>query len=423
MTPARKNLLSNIISLVIRTGLVLFLIPFYISNLGKELYSDWIILYTLPAIFELTNFGVNQAVNNTFSISYNQKKLKSEKIITHGLYFTFSIGLIISSLIFILWEWIGVFEFLNIESVNQDDSKLIVYFLTLKLFLDMIRGILSSYLFANNLNHYTIYINTFQYILESVIIICLVFIGKTLVLVSSVLLIPSLISCFVLLIINTKKFKYCFDFDFDFKYIKILLKPSYSFSLLSISEYTLNQGFLIVLKKYYLSESLIIFNSAKTLTNYIKQIQALISTSVFPVFNVYYGKNKFKELNSLYSKSRNITFIVTALICISFYIFGEFIWNLWLDDLVYFDKTLFYIFLIVQLIGSIWIISSNLIISTNKHFVFSQLYLISSILSVIVFYFYSNLLLISFSIVPVFYIIHHITMLIYSNSKINSILN
>lgn len=423
MTPARKNLLSNVISLIIRTGLVLFLIPFYIFNLGKELYSDWIILYTLPAIFELTNFGVNQAVNNTFSISYNQKKVNSEKIITHGLYFTFSIGLIISSLIFILWEWIGVFEFLNIESINQNDSKLIVYFLTLKLFLDMIRGILSSYLFANNLNHFTVYINTFQYILESVIIICLVFIGKTLVLVSSVLLIPPLISCFVLLIINTKKFKYFFDLDFDFKYIKILLKPSYSFSLLSISEYILNQGFLIVLKKYYLSESLIIFNSAKTLTNYIKQIQALISTSVFPVFNVYYGKNKFKELNSLYSKSRNITFIVTALICISFYVFGEFIWNLWLDDLVYFDKTLFYIFLIVQLIGSIWIISSNLIISTNKHFVFSQLYLISSILSVIAFYFYSNLLLISFSIVPVFYIIHHITMLIYSNSKINSILS
>ena len=152
MSPARKNLLSNIISLVIRTGFVLFLIPFYIINLGNELYSDWIILYTLPAIFELTNFGINQAVNNTFSISYNQKEEMSEKIITHGLYFTFSIGLIISSLILLSWEWLGLFEFLNIVSVNQDDSKLIVYFLTLKVFLDMIRGILSSYLFANNLN-------------------------------------------------------------------------------------------------------------------------------------------------------------------------------------------------------------------------------------------------------------------------------
>jgi len=423
VSPARKNLLSNIISLVIRTGFVLFLIPFYINNLGNELYSDWIILYTLPAIFELTNFGINQAVNNTFSISYNQKEEMSEKIITHGLYFTFSIGLIISSLILLSWEWLGLFEFLNIVSVNQDDSKLIVYFLTLKVFLDMIRGILSSYLFANNLNHFTIYINTIQYVLESLIIISLLLTGKTLVLISSLLLIPSLISCLGLLIINTKKFKYYFDLNFDFKYIKILLKPSYSFSLLSISEYILNQGFLIVLKKYYLSESLIIFNSAKTLTNYIKQIQALISTSVFPVFNVYYGKNKLKELFSLYFKSRNITFIITAIICCSLYVFGEFIWNIWLSNTVYFDSTLFNILLLIQLIGSIWIISSNLIISTNNHLVFSQLYLVSSIFSVVIFYLFSDLLLISFSLVPVFYMVHHITMLFYSNYKLKSILN
>ena len=423
MSPARKNLLSNIISLVIRTGFVLFLIPFYINNLGNELYSDWIILYTLPAIFELTNFGINQAVNNTFSISYNQKEEMSEKIITHGLYFTFSIGLIISSLILLSWEWLGLFEFLNIVSVNQDDSKLIVYFLTLKVFLDMIRGILSSYLFSNNLNHFTIYINTIQYVLESLIIISLLLTGKTLVLISSLLLIPSLISCLGLLIINTKKFKYYFDLNFDFKYIKILLKPSYSFSLLSISEYILNQGFLIVLKKYYLSESLIIFNSAKTLTNYIKQIQALISTSVFPVFNVYYGKNKLKELLSLYFKSRNITFIIAAIICCSLYVFGEFIWKIWLSNTVYFDSTLFNILLLIQLIGSIWIISSNLIISTNNHLVFSQLYLVSSILSVVIFYLFSNLLLISFSLVPVFYMVHHIIMLFYSNYKLKSILN
>ena len=423
MSPARKNLLSNIISLVIRTGFVLFLIPFYINNLGNELYSDWIILYTLPAIFELTNFGINQAVNNTFSISYNQKEEMSEKIITHGLYFTFSIGLIISSLILLSWEWLGLFEFLNIVSVNQDDSKLIVYFLTLKVFLDMIRGILSSYLFANNLNHFTIYINTIQYVLESLIIISLLLTGKTLVLISSLLLIPSLISCLGLLIINTKKFKYYFDLNFDVKYIKILLKPSYSFSLLSISEYILNQGFLIVLKKYYLSESLIIFNSAKTLTNYIKQIQALISTSVFPVFNVYYGKNKLKELFSLYFKSRNITFIITAIICCLLYVFGESIWNIWLSNTVYFDSTLFNILLLIQLIGSIWIISSNLIISTNNHLVFSQLYLVSSIFSVVIFYLFSNLLLISFSLVPVFYMVHHIIMLFYSNYKLKSILN
>ena len=73
MSPAKKNLTSNIISLIIRTVFVLVLIPFYIKFLGEELYSDWIVLYTLPAIFELTNFGINQAVNNTFSIHFNKK--------------------------------------------------------------------------------------------------------------------------------------------------------------------------------------------------------------------------------------------------------------------------------------------------------------------------------------------------------------
>ncbi len=414
--------MSNIISLLIRTGFILFLIPFYISNLGEELYSDWIILYTLPALFELTNFGINQAVNNTFSISYNKNEEMSEKIITHGLYFTIFIGLIISTLIYFSWDWIGLFDFLNIVIVDLNDSKLIVYFLTLKVFLDMIRGILCSYLFANNLNHFIIYINTFQYIIESLIIIIFLFLGKSLVLISSYLLIPPLLSCMLLLFINRTRFKYYFDFDFNFKYLRILLKPSYSFSLLTISEYILNQGFLIVLKKYFLSESLIIFNSAKTLTNYIKQIQGLISTSVFPVFNVYYGKNKLKELYSLYFKSRNITFIVTAIICFFLYIFGKFIWSIWLSNSIDFDSTLFTILLIVQLIGSIWIISSNLIISTNKHFVYSQLYLISAVLSVVSFYLFSNLLMVSFSLVPVFYLIHHFIMLSYSSYKLKSIL-
>lgn len=423
MSPAKKNLVSNIIALLIRTGFILFLIPFYISNLGEELYSDWIILYTLPALFELTNFGINQAVNNTFSISYNKNEEMSEKIVTHGLYFTIFIGLITSSLIFFLWDLIGLFEFLNIVSVDIIDSKLIVYFLTIKVFLDMIKGILCSYLFANNLNHFVIYINTLQYIIESFTIIILIFYGNSLVLLSLYLLIPPLLSCMLLLFINNKRYKYYFDLNFDLKYLKILLKPSYSFSLLTISEYILNQGFLIVLKKYYLSESLIIFNSAKTLTNYIKQIQGLISTSVFPVFNVYFGKDKLKELYSLYFKSRNITFIITVVICFLLYIFGQFIWNIWLSYSIDFDSTLFNILLTVQLIGSTWIISSNLIISTNNHFVYSQLYLISAILSVVSFYLSSDLLLISFSLAPIFYLIHHIVMLSFSSYKLKSILN
>ena len=422
MSPAKKNLTSNIISLIIRTVFVLVLIPFYIKFLGEELYSDWIVLYTLPAIFELTNFGINQAVNNTFSIHFNKKIDESNRIITHGLYFTFLIGLIVSSSVFLIWDNLGIKDFLNILIVKNYDSKLIILFLTIKVFLDMTRGILSSYLFASNLNHFTIYINTLQYTIESILIITLIYLGNSLVNVSAMLIIPTFLSCLLLSIINNLKFNYSFDWNFELKYLKMLIKPSYSFSLLSISEYILNQGFIVIFKKFYLSEALIIFNSAKTLTNYIKQIQGLIATSVFPVFNVYFGKGQSKKLHSLFFKSRNITIGVSIILCLGFLLFGKSIWNLWLDDSVQFDNYLFNIMIFIQLLSSFWIIPSNLIISMNKHFIFSILYLSSSVLSLLGFYIFNSLFLISFSIVPVFYFIHQILMMLYSNYQIKGIL-
>ena len=55
MSPARRNFYANICSLIVRTFFTIVLVPFYILNLGNDLYSDWIILYTLPSLFELAN--------------------------------------------------------------------------------------------------------------------------------------------------------------------------------------------------------------------------------------------------------------------------------------------------------------------------------------------------------------------------------
>jgi len=50
------------------------------------------------------------------------------------------------------------------------------------------------------------------------------------------------------------------------------------------------------------------------------------------------------------------------------------------------------------------------------------LYLLSSVLSLLGFYIFNSLFLISFSIVPVFYFIHQILMMLYSNYQIKGIL-
>ena len=246
--------------------------------------------------------------------------------------------------------------------------------------------------------------------------------GKSLVVVSKFLIIPVIICCILLYAYNFFKFNFQLFGKVKLKYFKILLKPSYSFSFLTISEYILNQGFIIIFKKYFDSQQLIIFNSAKTLTNYIKKFQALVASSVYPVFNIYFGKNEILNLTKLFKKSFFITVSISLILSIILLFAGNSIWKIWIGESVVFNQTIFNLLILIQLIGSFWIISSNLIVSINKHFILSNIYLISSIISIMLFYFYSSKFQIGFEFVPLFYLINHIPMLIYSSIKVKSIL-
>lgn len=421
--PVKKNFISQTIYFGFRTVIILFLIPFYIKYLGKDLYSDWIVLLAIPGIFELTNFGINQAVNNTFSLFFNRNKNNSDRIISHGLYFTFIIGFLTLINIYFFWDLLKISNFLNLTEIDSYSSKLITFFLTLKVFTDMVKGILGSYFFANNDNHYNINLNTIQYLLESSIIVFAILSGLSLLSLSSFLIFPSIFSCLFLFAVNTFKYNYRFNLRFSLEYFKILIKPSSSFSVLTISQYILNQGFIIVFKKFYTAEFLIIFNSAKTLINYISKVQGLLASSYFPSFNNLYSKFKFDELRKVFYKSNRMNIVLSLFMITGLIIFGEQVWNLWLGGGVKFNSQIFYILILIQFIASFWLIPSHIIISTNKHFNFSIIFMFSSLVSLTLFYFFALYKDIDFSYSPLFYLAHQLIMVLFSYYNLKQIIN
>tara|TARA_A100001015_G_scaffold321262_1_gene451076 strand:- start:1506 stop:2783 length:1278 start_codon:yes stop_codon:yes gene_type:complete len=414
LSPARRNFFANIVSLIIKTGFTIILVPFYISILGNDLYSDWIILYSLPAFFELTNFGVNQAVNTTFSLNYNKGNKNSFKIINHGIIFTLSMWSLAMISISFLWDLLSVSTVIGIDIISESDSKIIMLLLTSKIFIEMIRGSLSSYFFAYNINHYAIYFYVSQYILECLIIIFALSFALSLKTLSFFLVVPSIIVCLIIIIYNVYYYNYIFNLSLKRKYLDLLLKPSFSFSILTFSEYILNQCFLILIKRQFDNESVVIYNTSKTLTNYIKNIQGQFATSVVPVFNFYYGKKLIKEFKNIFSKTNLYTIITSIFLCFSILIFIEQIWNLWLNNSIGLNKQLIFNLVLVQFIGGFWIVSSHLIMSINKHFKLSIYFVVSSIATIIVYYFLSNQYNISLAYLPFFFLIHHFTMLVFS---------
>lgn len=421
--PVKKNFISQTTNLGFRTLITLFLIPFYIKYLGNDLYSDWLVLLAIPGIFELTNFGINQAVNNTFSIFLNRNKNNSDRIISHGIYYTLIIGFLTLINIYFFWDLLKISNFLNLTEIDSYNSKLITLFLTLKVFTDMVKGILGSYFFAYNNNYYNINLNTIQFLLDSLIIVSAILSGLSLSSLSFYLIFPSIFTCLFLFTVNTYKFNYRFNLRFSLEYFKILIKPSSSFSILTISQYILNQGFIIVFKKFYTAELLIIFNSSKTLINYITKVQGLIASSYYPSFNNLFSKFKFDELRKVFYKSNRMNIVLSICMITGFIIFGEQVWNLWLGGGIKFSSQLFYFLLLIQFIASFWLIPSNVIISSNQHFYFSIIFMFSSILSLILFYFFSLYKDIDFSYSPLFYLAHQLIMMFFSYYTLKQIIN
>ena len=316
--------------------------------------------------------------------------------------------------IFFLWDLLSVSSIIGIDTISESDTKIIMLLLTSKIFIEMIRGSLSSYFFANNINHYAIYFHISQYILECIIIIFTLSFAFSLKTLSFFLVIPSLIVCLIIIIYNVYYYNYIFNLSFKRKYLDLLIKPSFSFSILTFSEYILNQCFLILIKRQFDNESVIIYNTSRTLTNYIKNIQGLFSNSVVPVFNFYYGKKLKKEFKNLFNKTNLYTIITSFFLCFTIIFFIDYIWNIWLNNSIELNKQLIFNLVLIQFIGGFWIVSSHLIMSINKHFKLSIYFVVSSIATIIFYYYLSNQFNISLAYLPFFFLIHHFTMLVFS---------
>tara|TARA_B100001939_G_scaffold9360_1_gene8470 strand:+ start:2793 stop:4094 length:1302 start_codon:yes stop_codon:yes gene_type:complete len=423
LSPVKKNLTAGIITLIVRTISALFLIPFYINFLGKDTYADWIILYSVPAVFELTNLGINKGVNNTFSFLYNNKKINQAKqIISKGIILTLALSLISIITLSIVWNLVDIYNFLGLDKISVNSSLLILGLLTLKIFIEMIRGILCSFFIAENESYKTTALNLFQYVIEVLAIISLIYFGYSLLTVAACLSIIALCIILYLIIYNYFKYDYRLKIIFNLKENNEFIAPSFGFSIITISRYVRDQGLLIIIKNFFNSEALIIFNTTNTLVNYINVLNGQIYAAISPVFNYYFSKKFFNQIKNLFIKSVSLSIISSLIIGILIYLFRDLIWTIWLNNIIIINELLLLLLLLTALLNGIWIIPKSVLEGSNKHLNFSIYELVVSFLviaSVIILFQYKGLLL---SYIPIVLIIYHLIFIIYFYSRIKKIL-
>jgi O-antigen/teichoic acid export membrane protein len=134
------------------------------------------------------------------------------------------------------------------------------------------------------------------------------------------------------------------------------------------------QGVTIAIGSVLSPASVVVFNSSRTLINFLKQIPSLMNLSYWTEFSHKFGLGNFSEINALYKKLFRLNLSLTLVGVLFLSIFGESIFRLWLGSASIYESHFFNILLLSAFFGAISSTSSTLLYSVNLHGRFSIYY-------------------------------------------------
>lgn len=182
-----------------------------------------------------------------------------------------------------------------------------------------------------------------------------------------------------------------------------------------ISNAILLQGFTLLVNKFWGSDTVVLYNTTRTMCNFIKTFLSTILHSVWPEFSIAYGKRDYATMRHLYSKAMKASFILSVLISILLLIVGPFIYTTWTHGAVQFNYPLMTAFLIVLVINTMWNTGCVALLATNNHVKFGIIDLCVTVFALFVAYFmayyYHSLTLVVYSMLvidfPLIYYVNH----------------
>lgn len=368
-SPIKKNLIANLYGIFIQLINQVILVPFYITFWGNEQYSDWIVISSFTAFFSISDIGLNNVIQNRFAIRLaenNIKECNSLMVVNYVLVSViFIIVILISSLFLFMSDITGI---MNIHTLNRNDANIVFLLLVCRVFIDMFRNIVNAIYRAVHYASRAIFLDQTTTLFVSLLTLGCIISRMSIVSMCLIIIIPSIIMQTYKLFDVRHYYDLKFSIkDFDLKLLKEIFIPAISFMSFPAGNAIVLQGYTLVVNKYFGSTAVILYNTTRTLCNFIKTLLATLQNSVWPEYSIAYGKKDFVRMRLLHRKIMKTTIIASLILGILLLISGSFVYKIWTHGKVEFEFTLMLVYVIVIFVESLWTSSSVTLMATNNH--------------------------------------------------------
>jgi O-antigen/teichoic acid export membrane protein len=377
---------KNIIANFTKVGAIfihqILLVPLYLIYWGTDKYSDWIVLSAITYFFSMSDMGLNSVTNNQFCISYGKKKYaECSSLIVNNYIILWSIAVIALLATLSICFFFNITKLLGLLTLSRQEASYIITLLIFKIFLDMSSLIPDAIYNAKSMSAKGTYINTILKLSVSLITLFGILLKLSIAEIVTISVFPTIISIIYkhfqtkrLFIIGNIKL-------YNPILLKQILKPSISYMSFPVGLAFLYQGFTLVVSRFFGAETLVLFNTTRTMVNFIRNMSEIVTSGVKSEFSLAYGRNDHKRMEMIYRRSLWGTLSITCLCCMVLLIGGQWIYELWTRGKIEFSITLMLSFFVVIVFNTIWNTNGVILMATNKHTKLGVIYLFSSIIA------------------------------------------
>lgn len=384
-SPIRKNFLANLFGIGVQLLNQIVLVPFYILYWGNNLYSDWIVLSALTVIFGMSDIGINSVIQNRFSIKYAEgnhsecSTLLSFNFIIITIVASLSIG---GTIVYVATSDIS--QNLDLHLLSRDDASLIFILLLVNIFLNMYSGIPNAIFRGKHLNSKAVLIDQFAKLLTVAITFTCLLMSISITTMCILLVAPPLMALAYKCYATQRLFKWVPSLRIrDWGLMRTIFIQALGYLSFPVCNAIILQGFTLVVNKFFGADTVVLYNTTRTMCNFIKTLLATVLHSAWPEFSIAYGERNTVRMSSLYYKSIKVSVLGAIVISLGILIFGPWIYSIWTHSQIPFDYSLTMAFLVVLVINTFWNTGCVVLIATNNHIELGLLDLFATILSII----------------------------------------
>jgi len=380
------NLVSNIGFQIFNVLTQLSLPPILLYFWGSDYYGEWLIMYAVSGILSNTEFGFATSATTALSVLKSQSKDNEVKLLFQSVFWFIFILTCLLTFVFGLLVIANISK-LNLKILNTQSSIEIVIVVMLYSIASVITSLPNGFYRVLNIYHIDRVFNIAFKLIESIIIIISVYFRSEIFFVFIYLFAFKLIQFGVIYYDISRRCAYLsiLPFQVDLRLIKPLIQPSFSMFGIQLFQALNSQGVTIAIGSVLSPASIVVFNTSRILINFLKQISNVMNLSYWTEFSHQFGLGNFSKINILYKKLFLLNVYLTLAGGLFLFIFGEFIFRLWLGSASIYESHFFNILLLSAFFGAISSTGSTLLYSVNLHgrysiyYVFTTSFLLLSI--------------------------------------------